>query len=258
MQVLVRGFHLAWPPLAYSITDDDEARRSYALIVSWFVAVISFAVVGLWLLAPWLVRLLADERFFEANEVVGPLAAGTALYALYLVLVVILGRTGRTELSFPATSTAVVVNVALNLSWCPSTGSSAPASRCRFLRRGRRAHVRDRPPPLLRALRVAPPGARPSSSPPALIASGETLVPHDGADGLALTLALCAAYPAGLWAARFLTEEERERLGALFARVRSGEALRRDVDEREARAEAAIDQAARDQTAAGLSDAQSR
>ncbi len=51
----------------------------------------------------------------------------------------------------------------------------------------------------------------------ALIAIWETLVPHDGADGLALTLALCAAFPAGLWAARFLTEEERERLGALFA-----------------------------------------
>ncbi len=68
MQVLARGFHLAWPPLAYSITDDDEARRAYALIVSWFVAVISFAVVGLWLLAPWLVRapgrraLLRSER----------------------------------------------------------------------------------------------------------------------------------------------------------------------------------------------------
>ena len=59
-------------------------------------------------------------------------------------------------------------------------------------------------------------------------------MPHDGADGLALTLALCAAYPAGLWAARFLTEEERERLGALFARVRSGEVLRRELDDREA------------------------
>ena len=59
----------------------------------------------------------------------------------------------------------------------------------------------------------------------ALIAIGETLVPHDGADGLALTLALCAAYPAGLWAARFLSDEERERLGALFdagAQRRSG------------------------------------
>ena len=80
----------------------------------------------------------------------------------------------------------------------------------------------------------------------ALIAIWETLVPHDGADGLALTLALCAAYPAGLWAARFLTEEERERLGALFARVRSGEVLRRDMDDREAAAESAVEQAARD------------
>ena len=52
----------------------------------------------------------------------GPLAAGTALYALYLVLVVILGRTGRTELSFPATATAVVVNVGLNLILVPEYG----------------------------------------------------------------------------------------------------------------------------------------
>ncbi len=57
-------------------------------------------------------------------------------------------------------------------------------------------------------------------------------MPHDGFDGFALTLALCAAYPAGLWAARFLSDEERERLGALFARVRSAPA--REVDEREA------------------------
>ena len=46
MQVL-GGFHLAWPPLAYSIQDDDEARNAYALIVTWFVAVCSFAVSGL-------------------------------------------------------------------------------------------------------------------------------------------------------------------------------------------------------------------
>ena len=32
------GFQLAWPPLAYSIRDDDEARRAYAVIVTWFVA----------------------------------------------------------------------------------------------------------------------------------------------------------------------------------------------------------------------------
>ena len=32
MNVLARGFQLAWPPLAYSIRDDDEARRAYAAI----------------------------------------------------------------------------------------------------------------------------------------------------------------------------------------------------------------------------------
>ena len=28
--IAVRGFQLAWPPLAYSIADDDEAARLYA------------------------------------------------------------------------------------------------------------------------------------------------------------------------------------------------------------------------------------
>ena len=245
MQVLVRGFHLAWPPLAYSIADDEEARRAYALIVSWFVAVIAFAVVGLWLLAPWLVSLLADERFAEAQDVVGPLAAGTALYALYLVLVVILGRTGRTELSFPATLAAVVVNVALNLILVPEYGiigagvalgvSYVVVVAIMYGIVRRLFYV----PYEWRRLAIAVVLAG------ALIAVGETLVPHEGAGGFALTLALCAAYPAGLWAARFLSDEERERLGALLGRLRSGESSR-PVDEREARAEAAIDQATRD------------
>ena len=46
VNVLVKGFQLAWPPLAYSIEDDDEARRAYAVIVTWFVAVCTFFVAG--------------------------------------------------------------------------------------------------------------------------------------------------------------------------------------------------------------------
>jgi len=246
MQVLVRGFQLAFPPLAYSIQDDDEARGAYALIVTWFVAICAFAVVGLWLLAPWLVRLLADERYFEANEAIGPLAAGTALYALYLVLVVILGRTGRTEFSFPATFAAVVVNIALNLALVPEYGivgagvalvaSYVVVVVLMWAIVRRLFYV----PYEWRRLGVAIGLAA------ALIAVGETLVAQEGAGGFALTLVLCAAYPVGLWAARFLSEEERERLGAIAARMRTGSSEAREVDEREAQAEAAVDQAARD------------
>ena len=247
MQVLVRGFHLAWPPLAYSIQDDDEARGAYALIVTWFVAISAFAVVGLWLLAPWLVRLLADESFFAANEAVGPLAAGTALYALYLVLVIILGRTGRTEFSFPATAVAVAVNIALNLLLVPDHGivGAGVALLVSYLVVVVLMHGIVRRlffvPYEWRRLALAIGAAA------ALIAVGETLVPHEGAGGLALTLALCAAYPAVLWAFRFLSHEERERLGALVERMRSPDAVAsRESDEREQAASAAVSQATRD------------
>ncbi len=249
MQVLVRGFHLAWPPLAYSIQDDDEARGAYALIVTWFVAVCAFAVVGLWLLAPWLVRLLADERYFSANEAVGPLAAGTALYALYLVLVVILGRTGRTEYSFPATAVAVAVNVGLNLLLVPEHGivGAGVALLASYLVVVALMHA------IVRRLFYVPYEWRRLAMAfglaAALIAIGEVFVSHEGASGLALTLGLCAVYPAGLWAARFVSDEERAQLAGLFERMRAGserEDARGEIDDREARAEAAVAQAARD------------
>ena len=106
VNVLVRGFQLAWPPLAYSIRDDGEARRAYAAIVTWFVGGCAFVVTGMWLFSRWIARILAAPRFFDSYEAVGLIATGVTLYALYMVLVVILGRTGRTEFNLPATTQA--------------------------------------------------------------------------------------------------------------------------------------------------------
>lgn len=122
IQVVVRGFQLAWPPLAYSITDDEEARRVYAVIVTAFTALAAFIVCGMWLEARWIVRLLAASEFFAAYEAVGLLALGAALYGLYLALLVVLGRTGRTEFNFPATLAALAVNIGLNIWLVPEYG----------------------------------------------------------------------------------------------------------------------------------------
>ena len=122
VNVLVRGFQLAWPPLAYSIRDDDEARRAYAAVVTLFVAGCAFVVTGMWLFSRWIVRALAAPEFFDSYEAIGLIATAVTLYALYMVLVVILGRTGRTEFNFPATIAALVANVALNLLLVPSLG----------------------------------------------------------------------------------------------------------------------------------------
>src|SRR3954453_23214459 len=85
VNVLVKGFQLAWPPLAYSIRDDDEARQGYATVVPLFVAGCAFVVTGMWLYSRWIVRALADPKFFDAYEAIGPIAAAVTLYALYMV-----------------------------------------------------------------------------------------------------------------------------------------------------------------------------
>ena len=54
--VVVRGFNLAWPPLAYSIRDDEEAKRTYALIVTYFLLLASVLVLALSLEARWVAR----------------------------------------------------------------------------------------------------------------------------------------------------------------------------------------------------------
>src|SRR5262249_34464869 len=96
--------------------------RVYAIVVTLFVAACSFVVTGMWLFSFWLVRIFAAPEFFDAHEAVGLIAAAVTLYALYLVMVVILGRTGRTALNFPAAIAALVANGAPNLWLVPPLG----------------------------------------------------------------------------------------------------------------------------------------
>ena len=42
----VRAFQYAWPPLAYSIDDDREAARVYAMITTYYVLFTGVVVAG--------------------------------------------------------------------------------------------------------------------------------------------------------------------------------------------------------------------
>jgi O-antigen/teichoic acid export membrane protein len=215
VNVLVRGFQLAWPPLAYSIRDDDEARRAYATIVTLFAAACAWVVAGMWLFSRWIVRALAAPDFFHAYEAVGLISAAVTLYALYLVLVVILGRTGRTEFNFPAAIGALVANVALNLLLVPSleivgAGLALVASYLVVLGLMYVFTQRLFPVPYEwgRLLRVTLTVAL-------LVGIGELFVPTSGALGLLLRAALFAAYPLLLLGTGFFTDGERVWLARL-------------------------------------------
>jgi O-antigen/teichoic acid export membrane protein len=215
VNVLVRGFQLAWPPLAYSIRDDDEARRTYATVVTLFLAGCTWLVVGLWLLAEYLLRLFADPKFLGAYEVVGLIAAAVTLYALYMVMVVILGRTGRTEYNLPAAITALVTNVALNLILVPplgivGAGLALVASYLVVIALMYWFTQRLFPVPyewgrLARVLFAAA----------ALVGLGELVMPAAGFGGLVGRLALALLYPLVLLVSGFFTTEERGWLARL-------------------------------------------
>jgi O-antigen/teichoic acid export membrane protein len=215
VNVLVRGFQLAWPPLAYSIRDDGEARRVYATVVTLFVAGCAWVVAGMWLLSRWIVRALADPKFFDSFEVIGLISTAVTLYALYLVLVVILGRTGRTEFNLPAAIGALVANVVLNLILVPplgivGAGLALVASYVIVL--GLMYGFTQRLFPVLyewgRLLRVVFTVA-------ALVGIGEVFVSTEGATGLLLRAALLAAYPLLLLGTGFFTPGERRWLARL-------------------------------------------
>jgi O-antigen/teichoic acid export membrane protein len=215
VNVLVRGFQLAWPPLAYSIRDDGEARRAYAVVVTWFAAGCAFVVTGIWLLSRWIVRALAAPEFFDSYEAIGLIATGVTLYALYMVLVVILGRTGRTEFNFPATAAALATNVALNLILVPAlgivgAGIALVASYLVVLALMYGFTQRLFPVPYEwgRLARIVGISA-------ALVAFGELLLPTDGFAGLVLRAALWLAYPLALLATGFFTKGERTWLARL-------------------------------------------
>ncbi len=215
VNVLVRGFQLAWPPLAYSIRDDDEARRAYAAVVTWFVTGCAFVVTGMWLFSRWIVRALAAPQFFDSYEAIGLIATGVTLYALYMVLVVILGRTGRTEFNFPATIAALIANLALNLALVPSLGivgaglalvaSYIVVVALMYVFTQRLFPVPYQWGRLARVLFVSA----------ALVGLGELLLPTEGFVGLLARIVLWLAYPVVLLLSGFFTSEERGWLARL-------------------------------------------
>jgi O-antigen/teichoic acid export membrane protein len=227
VNVLGRGFQLAWPPLAYSIREDGEARRVYAAVVTWFTAGCAFVVAGMWLLSRWIVRVLAAPEFFGSYKAIGLLATGVTLYALYMVLVVILGRTGRTEFNFPAAIAGLAANVALNLLLVPplgivGAGIALVASYLVILvlMYGFTQRLFPVPYEWTRLMRLM-------LSATLIVLAGELLLPTSGAAGFLGRVVLWLAYPLALLGSGFFTRAERRWLsrlrqpGELVRRLRS-------------------------------------
>jgi O-antigen/teichoic acid export membrane protein len=227
--IAVRGFQYAWPPLAYSIADDEEAARVYATVATYYTLVAGIVVAGVTLVGRWAVRLLAAPSYFGAHEALPWVALGWALYGFFLVFVVIAGRAKVTARNFPAALAGLVVNVVLLVALVPSLDiRGAGIALCgayavmlvaiyRLTRRlfvvrfewGRLVHIV-------------------SVLAPATVAA-EVLLPTSGPVGLLARLAVVAALPLGLVATGFFSPGEVARARLLLGRARARVATARQA-----------------------------
>ena len=206
--VAVRGFQLAWAPLAYSITDDDEARRFYARVTTYYVLFTGLVVAALTLLGRWVVRLLAAPEFYPAHEALPWVSLGWALYGLFLVLVAMAGRAQVTVRNVPAALCGLAANVVLLLLLVEPLGiAGAGIALC-----GAYAVMLVAMYALTRSLfRVDFEWRRLVLAVAVLAAitvAAELLAPTEGAGGFALRALALAVLPAALWLAGFFEPGE--------------------------------------------------
>jgi len=211
----VRGFQLAWPPLAYSIEDPDEARRFYARVVTWYVVAVGWVVAGLALLGPFLVDVFAPAEFAAASEALPWVALGWAGYGLFLVFSVLAGRAKVTVRVLPAAAAGLAVNVVLLVVLVPALGIAGAG----IALAGAYAVMVAVLFALTRSLLVVPfEGARLAHAVAVLAAvavAGALLLPDAGPAGLAARAGAAALVPVVLLATGFLRPGERAALGQL-------------------------------------------
>jgi O-antigen/teichoic acid export membrane protein len=121
--IFVRAFQLAWPPLAYSIKSDDEAKVVYGRVLTYYLLITGGVVTALTLLAGPLVNLLTSQpSFYAAHRAVPYVATGVVFYGAYLVLVSAVARMGKTGSLFPVAAAGLIANVGLGLLLIPDHG----------------------------------------------------------------------------------------------------------------------------------------
>jgi O-antigen/teichoic acid export membrane protein len=216
---LVQAFQLSWPAFAHSIRDDAEARRTYAWVLTLYVAGMAWAVVALGLVAPWLVRILTEPAFWDATDAVVPLAAGAACYGAYFVVGIGAARMKKTRLNWAIVLVAVGVEVAACYALIPPFGivgagwaTALAYGTMLVLKAFYAQHHFPVPYPWLRMARAVAVAAL-------VLLGGLSLTADDGAAALAVRIGLVIAFPALVLATGFLSRSEL-RIAVAHARRR--------------------------------------
>jgi O-antigen/teichoic acid export membrane protein len=215
--LLVTAFQLAWPPFAYAIADDGEARRIYrAVFTAWFGLGV-WVALGLALLRVPILALF-PARWAASANLMAIYAFGVVFYGGYYVVGVAVGRVKRTQFNWVVTGVAAAVNLALCVVLIPAYGPTGAAVAIAVAYAAMVALM------TLRAEQVFPVGYEwlrvllLLAVAGVLFAAGDRLLPEHGGVAWVTRTLVALAFPLALVVVGFFRPEERRRLRALGSR----------------------------------------
>lgn len=208
------AFRTAWPAFAYSIKSDDEAKKTYAWVLTYLVLITCWISLALGVLSPWLARLLTKPEFYGGARVVSLLAFAGVAFTAYTVVAIGVGRARKTQFNWVVTGVAAALNIGMNFVLVPRYGmigaaiSTAAAYSAMFVLMTLNAQRVFPAPYQWRRVATA------AGVAVALDVTGEWV-----GVGLGVAVALVIAYPVALGALGFYSPGERRRIARLARRL---------------------------------------
>jgi len=208
------AFRTAWPAFAYSIKSDDEAKQTYAWVLTYLTLITCWISLALGVLSPWLARLLTKPEFYGGARVVSLLAFAGVAFTAYTVVAIGVGRARKTQFNWVVTGVAAALNIGMNFVLVPRYGmigaaiSTAAAYSAMFVLMTLNAQRVFPAPYQWRRVATA------AGVAVALDVAGEW-----AGLGLGVAVALVIAYPVALGALGFYSPGERRRLAQLARRL---------------------------------------
>jgi O-antigen/teichoic acid export membrane protein len=212
MVLLFTAFQVAWPAFAYSIEDEDVAKRAYSYVLTYLMYLAAWAAVALSLFAPWIVHVLGRRPgYWPAAGAVPALAYSSVFFAGFIVVTIGVSRTRQTQFNWIAATAAAILNFGLNVWLIPAYGMLGAAYATLA------AYVLLMGVRTWNAQQVYPVEYQWRRVSILLLAAGAlTGLGEEFRHSLLLAFALTAAYPLVLVPLRFYLPVERQRLRRLL------------------------------------------
>lgn len=125
--LIVAPFQLGWGPIAYSIAENQDARPTYARVLTYFSFVAIFLSLGVSVLARDVLRLIATPEFYAAYEPVFLLAIGFVFYGVVVNFSFIINIIKKTYFSSALWTIAAITNLGLSYLLIPMMGKIGAA-----------------------------------------------------------------------------------------------------------------------------------